>query len=316
LVANPFPCPIDWDQGGWTKTNIDGTIYVWKDGSNYITRNSNGLGSLPNGIVPVGQGFFVRTMAASPSLTIPKLARVQSSAAYSKPGGETYEGPPYAVFQVGKEEQTDEVWLTFSDEFTDDYEEGWDAVKRFGDGNAPQLYAHNNNYDLSIAAISEIGNDGKVIQFNFEARVPGEHSILLKEQKYLDEFDILLEDLNLNNIQDMNSAPEYSFNALLNDNPDRFLIHFNPKILGIEDTELSSDLIIYSWNKDVYIKAVGDKSLLNAKIQIFDIYGRRLDFRKTDNSLMVKIPVNVSNSYLIVKVVRESSIVVKKVFVQ
>ncbi len=316
LVANPFPCPIDWDQGGWTKTNIDGTIYVWKDGSNYLTRNSNGLGSLPNGIVPVGQGFFVRTTAASPSLTIPKLARVQSSAAYSKAGGETYEGPPYAVFQTGKDEKTDEVWFTFSEEFTDDYEDGWDAFKRFGDGNAPQLYSHINDFDLSIMAVSEIGNDGKSIPLNFEARIPGTYSLLFKDQKYLDEVDVLLEDLHLNKIQDMNLNPIYSFNALMNDDPDRFLVHFNPKILGVEDKELSSDLIIYSWKKEIYLKSIDNESLLNAHIQIFDIYGRQIDFRKTDNSIMVKIPVNVSNSYLIVKVVRESSIVVKKVFVQ
>lgn len=316
LVANPFTCPIDWDQGGWTRTNIDGSIYVWKDGSNYLTRNSYGLGSLPEGIIPVGQGFFVRTTASSPSLTIPKLARVQSSAAYSSPEGETYEGPPYAVLQVGKDDKTDEVWFTFSDEFSDDYEEGWDASKRFGDGNAPQLYTHINNFDLSIVAVSEIGFDGKFIPLNFEARIPGTYELVFKDQKFLDEVDVLLEDLHLNKIQDMNQSPVYSFNALLSDNPDRFIIHFNPKILSIDDKELSSDILIYSWKKDIYLKAIDNESLLNARIQIFDIYGRQLDFRETDNSLIVKIPVNVSNSYLIVKVVRESSIVVKKVFIQ
>ena len=32
LVGNPYPSPIDWNTGGWTKTNIDNALYYFKAG--------------------------------------------------------------------------------------------------------------------------------------------------------------------------------------------------------------------------------------------------------------------------------------------
>lgn len=316
LLANPYPCPLDWDQGGWTRTNIDGSTYVWKEGSNYLTRNAFGQGSLTNGIIPVGQGFFVRATSSSPSLTIPKQARVQSSQAYHKPGGEMYEGPPYAVFDVMKDGENEEVWITFSEECTDDYDNGWDVLKRFGDGEAPQLYAFHNNYDLSIAGLPELGIDGMQIPLYFKARISGEHVLMMKDQKFLESVYVFLEDLMLGEIQDMHYNPTYKFSGVTSDNPNRFLLHFNPVVIGAGENAVQQSLLIYAWSKDIFIKFVDEKSVKNTQIQVFDLFGRKIVERRVNQSSMIKIPVKVSNTYLIVKVVSDGNVVIKKVFIK
>lgn len=65
LVGNPYPSPIDWNAGGWTKTNIDNALYFFNAGntdrytgiySSYV--NGVSTGNATN-IIAAMQGFFV-----------------------------------------------------------------------------------------------------------------------------------------------------------------------------------------------------------------------------------------------------------------
>ncbi|HEX8298370.1 MAG TPA: T9SS type A sorting domain-containing protein, partial [Rubricoccaceae bacterium] len=77
LVGNPFASAIDWDLG-WTRTNIDETVYVYDPGLPGY-RAWNGIaGNLPGGIVAPFQGFWVRANAPSPALVVQAAARVSS----------------------------------------------------------------------------------------------------------------------------------------------------------------------------------------------------------------------------------------------
>jgi len=68
LVSNPYPSPINWDTTGWTKTNIDNTVYYFDADTSAADQyggvyNSyiNGVSSdgKANNIIPAMQGFFV-----------------------------------------------------------------------------------------------------------------------------------------------------------------------------------------------------------------------------------------------------------------
>lgn len=82
LVGNPYDAPIDWDASGWTKTNIDQTIYVWSESSgNYLTWN--GLsGTLTNGEIAAFQGFWVKANGSSPELTATESVQTSSATFY------------------------------------------------------------------------------------------------------------------------------------------------------------------------------------------------------------------------------------------
>ncbi|HEX9953211.1 MAG TPA: T9SS type A sorting domain-containing protein [Rubricoccaceae bacterium] len=78
LAGNPFDLGLDWDAAGWTKVNVDNTLYVW-DRTAGVFRTWNGTtGSLGDGIVAEFQGFWVKANAAAPRLVAPAAAAVST----------------------------------------------------------------------------------------------------------------------------------------------------------------------------------------------------------------------------------------------
>ncbi|MCX6120382.1 MAG: T9SS type A sorting domain-containing protein [Ignavibacteriales bacterium] len=69
LVGNPTPSTINWDaSSGWTKTNMDGTIYIWDPATSGYKSWNGTTGNLGSGKIAPFQAFWVKANAASPSL--------------------------------------------------------------------------------------------------------------------------------------------------------------------------------------------------------------------------------------------------------
>ncbi len=72
LVGNPTPSTINWNAAsGWTKTNIDGTIYVWDPSDTtggYKTWNGT-TGNLGTGLIAPFQAFWVKANNINPVLS-------------------------------------------------------------------------------------------------------------------------------------------------------------------------------------------------------------------------------------------------------
>lgn len=74
LVANPYTFSIDWEaNSGWTKTNIDNSLWIWDSNSNNGDGNYlvyiDGVGDNITTIAPF-QAFWVRANAPNPLLSI------------------------------------------------------------------------------------------------------------------------------------------------------------------------------------------------------------------------------------------------------
>jgi hypothetical protein len=70
LVGNPYPSPIDWESGVWTRNaGIDPTIYIWDNSiSNYATYSLGGVSTLGGSrYIATGQAFWVLA-SGSPDL--------------------------------------------------------------------------------------------------------------------------------------------------------------------------------------------------------------------------------------------------------
>ncbi|MBS4042924.1 MAG: T9SS type A sorting domain-containing protein [Chitinophagaceae bacterium] len=87
FLGNPFASPIDW--ATLPKTNLENTYWGWdpnlSNTGGYVTVNSSGGVTLIapfsgtvglNQYIQSGQGFFVRTAAANPTLTIREIDKV------------------------------------------------------------------------------------------------------------------------------------------------------------------------------------------------------------------------------------------------
>ncbi len=81
LLANPYPCTIDWNATtGWTKNGISSnTVYIWNaDQENYATYNGvigNNGGSR---YIAGGQAFFVNASSAASSLIMNEDVKVDT----------------------------------------------------------------------------------------------------------------------------------------------------------------------------------------------------------------------------------------------
>ena len=79
LVANPYPCTVDWNLVTTTGLSDAYAIYDAKMGTNgaYVSINKQGTASagVANRFIQPGQAFFVTTTAANPSLTFTEAAK-------------------------------------------------------------------------------------------------------------------------------------------------------------------------------------------------------------------------------------------------
>ncbi|HEY9114113.1 MAG TPA: GEVED domain-containing protein [Bacteroidales bacterium] len=312
LLANPFTSAIDWDQGSWARTNLDGSVWVYDPvGGSYKDRNSVGIGSLTGGIIPSSQGFFVRATSAGGSISIPANARVHSSQAFYKNSSDNTEFT-IAALEVSKGEKTDEVWFAFNEASTNSYDLGWDVFKFFGDYDAPQLYAVEADEALSIDALPVLYEE-RIVSLNFKAGADGDHMLKLKEFENFESTELWLEDLETETLHELTFNPEYVFYADINQAPERFLLHFNPQATGIIQT-MENNYSIYSWKNSVYIKNPDLAS--NTTIEIVDMYGRLVYQGKLHPVSLNKIDLNLSNSNLIVRLADNGNVMVQKVFIR
>jgi hypothetical protein len=116
LVGNPFTATIDWDDGNWTKTNMDNSIYVWSDTANsgngdYLTWN--GLtGSLGDGVIAPFQGFWVKANGnGSPVLKVNKSSKTTGGTFYKQS-----RGTPTLEFVLKVNGYSKSLHFSFSDE--------------------------------------------------------------------------------------------------------------------------------------------------------------------------------------------------------
>lgn len=85
IVGNPFAATIDWDDGNWTKENMDNVIYVWNPSTNdYLTWNGID-GSLGDGLIKPFQAFWVKANGdGSPTLSVNKSSKTTGGQFYGK----------------------------------------------------------------------------------------------------------------------------------------------------------------------------------------------------------------------------------------
>jgi len=317
LLSNPFPSALDWDIGSWQLTNIDGTIYVWSDAGNYLFRNQMELGNLTDGIIPVAQAFSIQADATDPVFTIPADARVHHTQQFYLPGREVQNDISLIVLEMVNSGKRDEVWITFNNECTEEYDDGWDVYKRYGDENSPQLYLQESVFELSIDALPDLTGNGKIIPLNFIAGANGQHELLLKDLVGLEDVDIILEDLFTDHSHIFSIDPLYRFTASLSDSPDRFLLHIGATVTGKDEIKEESLYSIYSVEKTIYIKRNGKAKDQNIDVQLFDIYGRVISEKSFSPSHLDRINTNIDYNIVIVRVIGEKGeMVSEKVFIK
>jgi hypothetical protein len=317
LVGNPYPSSLDWDASGWTKTNIDNTIYYYS-GNNGGLSNYHyyvGSGSAPytglavndgtNEIPPL-QGFFVHATSAG-TLGVNNNQRIHSGQSYYK--GDKSDYPIIRIVAEGNG-LNDETAIRFLEGSTADFDSNFDAYKLFAD-NYPQVYTVTpSGTELAISTLPEITEE-LVVPVSFSAPIEGTYTFTFTELiGFEQQGDLFIEDLLTGDIQEVEENTIYTFeHSPLNDD-NRFLLHFGNS-LGVDAT-LSSRVSIHSHGDKVYINRPAD---FTGEISIFDMLGQEIISRKADGEGLMTIPVTNGTGYYVVKVQSDNNLITQKVFI-
>lgn len=315
LVGNPFPSAIDWQSGNWIRTNLELTIWIWSNSdNNYLYRTTAGGGTMTNGIIPPGQGFFVKAIASSPALTIPDDSRTHSAQAFYK-GTETDPGyADYIVIAASNNQQTDQVWVSFGPNGTDGFDNGFDASKLTGGETAPQLYLTEGSMQLSIDHLLTLGDAERIVSMAYKVGTAGVQS-LTANTEYFRGKTVFLDDLVTGQTQNLLQNKTYLFSASVGDNPDRFRLRFR-NALGVEDEPRQDTCVkIFGGEGVIYVHTCFPSSRESGTMQVYDMTGRLL--LNTGLLAMQELTIpTILKGYLIVRIIRNSAQTTAKIFVR
>jgi hypothetical protein len=315
LVANMYPCPIDWKaSSGWTKTNVDPTIYLWSQtNGNYATFNASDNSYTLGGTqyIPSMQGFFVHVTAAG-TLGMDNPVKIFNSQAFWK-DQTTYN--ELLDLNVDGNGYKDEAKVWFNHSATVNFDPEYDNYKLTGLDEAPQFYSQ--LADGNIAAVNTLpwGGLNTVVPMGFSLKADTTVTITASNmESFKPRTRIYLEDKKEANTQELTVNPVYTFTASPNDDPNRFMLHFYNPSYGIEDKNLAG-MQIYSFEEFVYVRNLV-KGITKGTIQIFDPLGRKVFQGTLKDVELNKYLLGVNEGYYMVRVVTDDNSYTQKVYLK
>lgn len=228
LVGNPYTMTLDWESDfGWTKTNIDNTIYVWDAANHRYATYIDGVGT--NGgsrYIAPGQGFFVHSNASGPALVSNYLTRTTETTPFLK----AKEATPDLLRLVSTIEDhgSDEIVIRFDTNASSGFDRQFDAfnLSSMAGLKVPDLFsigADDVKYSIQARQLEgetliPIGfkyESDAVVSFNFS----GIQSFITHPN-----LGVYLEDTKTGSLIDLKETSEYSFQYIAADESDRFIL--------------------------------------------------------------------------------------------
>ncbi len=178
VLANSWVAPIkiaNFQASDFTA--VEATIYIFNAGSpsqglggsgdtpgNYSTYS---IGTAGNAVIPSMQSFSVYTTGADPALLLDYSRLVQDNATHERiqpnktprrTETENNEMEQLSIRVQGDNGWADELKIFIREDFSETFENGWDAHKMFGYPEAPQLYAQTEDGETAIHCVPDADN--------------------------------------------------------------------------------------------------------------------------------------------------------------
>lgn len=215
LVGNPFPSTIDWNAAsGWTKTNLDATIYM-TDNGNLLTQTAywNGVTGVNGGsrYIATGQGFWIKANGA------PVL---QANENVKKPGTQTTfirEGTPDNLLRITmiNGSTRDEAVIHFREDATEKFDSNADAIKLPNSTfNLSSIQPDGRALAINSVSLMDCKSE---IKLNVENATAGSYRLDFSEyESFSDITELTLADNFTGSSFDIRSDADYNFSVTSN----------------------------------------------------------------------------------------------------
>ncbi len=304
MVGNPYPCPINWDDADWDKTNIDNALYIWNpDIANYASYVA-GIG-LNGGSANIAssQGFWVKANAPSPLLRVKESCKIGDNTAFLST---TTQQIDKAIIKLRLTNQSsyDEIAFRWNDFSVDGFDHQYDAYKFYNayELHVPQLSIQDSLKDYAIMSLKDDEISNKVLK----SRAPNNSQVTLSVERFenVDVACLTLTDLLTNETFELNDSFAYTFTSTADTLVERFQInyhqsathtHTNP--LCVEDVasiELNTN---QSTLRDLHIlrgqDTIYSNDLLNTSIVLDSLQGGWYSIKSSLGQCAAKTTENI-----------------------
>jgi len=226
LVGNPYPSSINWDNGTWTKTNVDNATYIFdpdnQQFATYVGGSGNNGGSEH---IASSQAFWVKANAASPVLTATENVKSDDDTPFFKQSS-----LPFRI-NVSKGNFADQVSFRVNAAATTDFDGNYDALKMYSSNpNVPSICAiATDNNELSINSFNT--SSVTTIPVKVTANTSGLSQLTFENIAELNGFNcVYLEDLQTGTFVDVLTSSGYDFYLYDTTSTARFVLHLQEVI--------------------------------------------------------------------------------------
>nr|MBC8344156.1 T9SS type A sorting domain-containing protein [Bacteroidota bacterium] len=317
LVGNPYPSYLDWDASGWTKTNLNNAVYVWDPDQSNVASYVGGIGT--NGGSPYvapSQGFFVRVNSGGGSVGMTNEVRTHTTETEFRDNAKD----DLLKLKISGNGYSDETIICFDPHATNDFDGNYDAFKVEGSNLlTPQIYTRSADMEeLSINTFAGLYESTSIPLF-VKVGKTAEYEIYVNVADFDQYTQLYMEDLTDGQIYDLQEQSKLTFKIDVNDNPERFIIHFTPlqtvemqTTNGINQNE-KEIVNIYTNNKHIYIHI---DEWEYSQISIYSIIGDEV-YKGNLNSSLSKVNLDDSaNGYYIVHVSKGNQTYSQKIVIK
>lgn len=263
LTGNPYPSPVDWNAGGWTKLNIDNALYFFKAsttdqyGGTYSTF-INGISSdgIVSNVIPSMQGFLVHVTNGSfpvtATLAMNNSVRITDQ---THPYTKSYTGYSVPLLRLtagftDDKLSADPLVIYFDPDATTGFDNQLDALKLVNtDLKVANLYAISSAGDkLSISALPEITQDSCSVPLGLKLNRSGNLSFSIQAiDNSLKGMRVYLSDIIAGTRQDLLPDKTYTINLDKGEFLNRFFLNLANIATSINpDPVVKDDFIVYS----------------------------------------------------------------------
>jgi hypothetical protein len=308
LLGNPYPSAIQWEQGSWSRTNLDYAVYVWND-YKYISWNGS-VGALKDGIIPAMQGFFVKSNAPGASLTIPSGSRLHSSQPYYKEVDATANVISMKFLNTADTSHFDEAFVQILPGSSTGFDGSHDAFKLNGSSAYPQIYTKAS--DQSMLSINT-QPDFVSIPVEFMAGTAGSYKIVFGS---LESFNVsqplFFEDKTTSTVINIRNTGAFVFSTDGSTQTGRFVLHFQE--VGLAE---GTESVFSIWNNGSTVHITPKTGNMHAdQIELYNLTGRHV-FSTSNLDLPVTIqPDHLTMGLYILRITTQEGIYTRKLLVR
>ncbi|MEJ2594076.1 MAG: T9SS type A sorting domain-containing protein [bacterium] len=321
LIGNPYTAALVEGTGTVTEiANIEPAAWIWEGGNtnNYFVWRFPAEEDTEEHpiVIPMGQAFFVHAIDDQPEMKIYADNRKHNHDRPIYKKSEEFAEEVYGdiTLMAYNNEATDKLVIELPIEEINTDEPRMSISKLFGPPESPQLFSREGVRHISIQTYPDYIPE-RIVDVGYIPGAEGDQLFTFAIDLPA-EAEVYLEDRLTGWFQDLIENPEYAFQGSKEDDVDRFRIHFILTPDDVDEFAVEHEISIYAWDKAVYIKNPDPKLGAASQVYIYDMYGKVVLTESMHLNTLTRIPVTVSNSYLVVKVRNGDEVITEKVFIK